>query len=115
MLTIDDVNTIYRKYEFNNFFHKISESSSKPIDFCDTVMMINTEDCSVFYGLEVTNIFWTGGYYLKSKSTGEYYEEDLSDPDDEIRLDVPLSLWDDYDLYLHMAVDDDKTIGNFRK
>lgn len=104
MLTLDDCNTIYNKYEYNNFFYKLSQAYNKPVDFLNTKLMINTSDCTLFYGLIVTNCFWTGGYYLKSKTTDEFYEVDLSDPNDEFGLNIPLDLWEDYDLYLHMAV-----------
>lgn len=108
MLTLDDCNTIYKKYEYNNFFYKFSQvPSKKPIDFLDTKLMIDTTDCSLFYGLVVRNSFWTGGYFLKSKTADEYSEMDFSDPSDEFALNVPLGVWEDYDLYLHMAVDKD--------
>ena len=107
MLTLDDCNTIYNKYEFNNFFYKLSKAYNKPVDFLNTKLMIDTSDCSLFYGLVVTNCFWTGGYYVKSKTTGEYYEIDLHDPYDEFGLNIKLDFWEDYDLYLHMAVDKD--------
>lgn len=105
VLTLDDANTIYKKYEYNNFYYKIGQATTKPIDFFDTKLMIDTTDCSLFYGLVVNNIFWTGGYYVKSKATGEYHMEDLIDPSDEFGLMTRTGFFADYDLYLHMAVD----------
>ena len=111
VLTLDDINTIYEKYEFNNFFYKLTEFHNKPVDFIGTRLLIDTDTCQLIYGLVVTNIFWTGGYFLKSKETGEYYEEDLTDPDDNYALIAPIDFTDDYDLYLHMAVDKNITFS----
>ena len=66
MLTLDDCNTIYNKYEYNNFFYKLSQASNKPVDFLNTKLMINTSDCTLFYGLIVTNLDWRILFKIKN-------------------------------------------------